>query len=81
MDWSSYTATCAALQLSISQLYPDALIRIDLLGEGWGCSVLPPGGDLHFGDTRIAEIYGEGIDPLGALDSAVTQLRVLEAVA
>jgi hypothetical protein len=81
MDWPCYTAACAAMQLEIMRMHPDALVRIDVLGERWGCSVLPAGGAVHFDGTDVAEVYGEGIDPLEALDDAYLKLEALMAAA
>lgn len=71
--WQRYNLSVALLLAPMLADDPDAIVRFDFNGEGWGFSYLP--GQPLPGNTH--EVYGEGIDPMAALEDAVDKWEAI----
>ena len=72
MDWPAYNTDCTRRHLRIAELDPDSHVRLDLLSDGWGCSIESE--HLHPAST-VGEVYGTGEHPAAAMDHAIRQLE------
>ena len=75
MDWTTYNASLAIPMAEVMRLAgPEADLRLDYLGEGWGFSIVPfkP---FDVAGEKVYELYAEGLHPAAAVAAGLEQLR------
>lgn len=78
MEWTDWNVSVARLMAEVMEIDPDALVRFDFTGEGWGFSLCP---DSRLIPTFGNEVYGEGLSPRSALEDALGKLRAIQEAA
>lgn len=77
MEWTDWNVSVGRLMAQILEADPNALVRFDFNGEGWGFSFCP---DQPFPDGSN-EVYGEGLSPRSALEDAIDKWHAILAAA
>lgn len=78
MDWLDWNVSVAREMAYLLEAEPDAIVRFDFTGEGWGFCLDP---DPRMPDGSY-EVYGEGLTPLDAIRDAIAKYdAIIDAMA